>query len=298
MLYFLTVCLNPGLQKTLFFNSLNKGKVNRTEEYYLSASGKGINVSRTLKQLGQEVLHLTHAGGEFAGYLHEQTQKEKIIMITADSGSEIRICTTVIEKETQTTTEIVEESEPVDKKTESEIRRLFMENLDSAHTVIISGSKAPGYSNEIFPWMVKLAKENNRTVITDYRGRDLVNSLKYRPDIIKPNLDELRNTINIMPEYKNKNIKSVISEIAERYSTFPVITDGADEILYYKQGRTASFKPPEIRAVNTTGCGDSFTAGLALARFQGKSADDQVKEAVRCAALSAQTKLPGDILNF
>ncbi len=60
---FLTVCLNPTLQKTIVLQKLLEDEVNRTNEHFLDASRKGINVSRVLTQLGAEVIHLTQVGG-------------------------------------------------------------------------------------------------------------------------------------------------------------------------------------------------------------------------------------------
>jgi len=51
---FLTICLNPTLQKTLCFSSVVPGTVNRTGVHRLDVSGKGINVTRVLTQLGKK----------------------------------------------------------------------------------------------------------------------------------------------------------------------------------------------------------------------------------------------------
>jgi fructose-1-phosphate kinase PfkB-like protein len=60
---FLTVCLNPTIQKTLRYPSITPGTVNRTAHHRLDVSGKGINVTRVLTQLGKKVTHLTQLGG-------------------------------------------------------------------------------------------------------------------------------------------------------------------------------------------------------------------------------------------
>ncbi len=60
---FLTLCLTPTFQRTLRFSKVERGEVNRSNEYRLDASGKGINVTRVLQQLGFEATHLTHLGG-------------------------------------------------------------------------------------------------------------------------------------------------------------------------------------------------------------------------------------------
>jgi len=63
--YFLTICLNPVLQKTLVLPHLHEDRVNRCREYYFDVAGKGIFVSKVLMQLGEKTVHLTQAGGRF-----------------------------------------------------------------------------------------------------------------------------------------------------------------------------------------------------------------------------------------
>ncbi len=59
----LSVCLNPTFQITMRFPSFSVGEVNRAQEHYLDASGKGMNAARIVWQLGHESLLLTHLGG-------------------------------------------------------------------------------------------------------------------------------------------------------------------------------------------------------------------------------------------
>ena len=63
----LTLCLNPVLQKTIVFSmNLEKNCVNRAKSHLFDVSGKGVNVSRVLTQLGIPVLHITQIGGDFS----------------------------------------------------------------------------------------------------------------------------------------------------------------------------------------------------------------------------------------
>ena len=67
--YFLTICLNPVLQKTIVLPHLYEDEVNRSREYYFDAAGKGIFVSKVLMQLGEKAVHLTQAGGRFQRWI-------------------------------------------------------------------------------------------------------------------------------------------------------------------------------------------------------------------------------------
>lgn len=106
----LVVCLNPTFQKTLLFDHFQENEVNRSSMYRQDASGKGINVARIITQLGGKAMHLTHLGGARKDEMISLINKDKIELYYIEAESEIRTCTTIINKEKNTTTELVEEA--------------------------------------------------------------------------------------------------------------------------------------------------------------------------------------------
>ena len=191
---FLAVCLNPTLQKTLVFSSVRSGDVNRCLKSRLDASGKGVNVTRVLVQLGESCTHLTHAGGQFRRIFINLAQQSGVALQAIDSKSDIRFCTTMIELESDTTTELVETSERVSESTEARVRRAYTSLIKLHEFVVISGTKAAGYSEHIIPDMVMTARNQGCRVILDVQGTDLVKSLEFKPEIIKPNFSEFAAT--------------------------------------------------------------------------------------------------------
>jgi 1-phosphofructokinase/tagatose 6-phosphate kinase len=196
---FLTVCLNPTLQKTLRFPSIFPGTVNRTGVHRLDASGKGVNVTRVLTQLGKKVVHLTPLGGGLRPLFLSLCEQDGLSVQWVESESQIRFCYTLLTDADDTfpngneVTELVEEAEPVRVGTDERLLEKFDELL--AHTpglnwVIVSGTKAAGFSDTVISAMTQKAKEKGHKVILDIKGKDLIESLKYEPDIVKPNLFE------------------------------------------------------------------------------------------------------------
>jgi 1-phosphofructokinase family hexose kinase len=301
--YFLTVCLNPTLQKTIVLNRLWENEVNRSNKYYLDASGKGVNVSRVLAQLGEPVIHLTHAGGQNRELFFSLSAKDGIELRVVESNSEIRYCYTLINQEKHTTTEIVEESAPVGTGTEPRIVAEFQKLLPGSHTVIISGTKAAGYSGELYPDMVRQAKKMGKTVILDFRGEDLKRSLDYQPDIIKPNLSEFINTFlsGFSPseqEIQNEAVEQVkekMTELFRQYGIITVLTMGKHGALYMNQKQVDSMAAESIQPVNTIGCGDAFTAGLASNWRRNRDIEKAVQKGMECAKMNALLIKPGTI---
>jgi len=302
---FLTVCLNPTLQKTLHFNSIIPGTVNRTAIHRLDVSGKGINVTRVLTQLGKKAVHLTQLGGDMKPLFLSLCEQDGLTIDWAESGSQIRFCYTLLTENDGCVTELVEESELVGAETE----KLLIEKFDSLVTsdshLIVSGTKARGFSDAIIPEMVRKAKEKGMRIILDIKGNDLIECLKYEPDVIKPNLFEFASTF--APELIRNNdlmienntgkeqIKSVMLDIAQKYRCRIVLTDGSWKILAIDSRNYFEVEVTAIKAVNSIGCGDAFTAGLAAALSDGADFNVAISEGIRCGALNAGFVKPGVI---
>jgi 1-phosphofructokinase family hexose kinase len=310
----LTVCLNPTLQKTLRFSSIVPGTVNRTGTHRLDASGKGINVTRVLTQLGKKAVHLTQLGGALRPLFLSLCEKEALSVDWVDSESQIRLCYTILTENDSGITELVEESEPVAAGTEQRLLEKYDSVLGNVSRnfkfLIISGTKAEGFSDTLIPVMVRKAKENGVKVILDIKGKDLIECLQYEPYIIKPNLFEFASTFapelikdNDLADYEKKpqKIGSVLSDLVKKYGCSIILTNGSRNVLAVNSAdKTGGDKHyeidiPAVKAVNTVGCGDAFTAGLACALDDGASFDNAVSEGIRCGALNAGLLRPGVI---
>lgn len=299
---YLTICLNPVLQKTLILESLDEDRVNRSSEYYQDASGKGVNVTRVLYQLGEEALHLTHLGAGREQFL-KMAEQDGVHLRWVKSSSPIRSCYTLLSRRSRTSTEIVEEGEPVSPGTEEAVLAEFDRLIDRFGALIISGSKAPGYSDGIFPRMVRTASDKGKLTVLDFRRKDLLACLPCRPGIIKPNLTEFAETFfpGEIPAEKESDpdvldrIREKMEELYSRYSVRTILTRGSRPVLYFDGSSHGEEPVHPVTPVNTIGCGDSFTAGLASALGRGGSLAEAVREGNRCAALNACRLKPGSI---
>jgi len=303
--HFVTVCLGPTIQRTLSLPVFQAGAVNRASAVRVDASGKGVNVSRVLAQSGASVVHITHSGGERREWFLQSCIADGFRVHAPQSESPMRSCITVLDTRRAMTTELIEPAEPVAPGTENAVREAYAEALDDAHTVIISGSIAPGYEESIFPDFVRQAKERGIRVIADYRGRSLIDTIPFLPDIIKPNLQEFAATFlsgadrNVDEHADDPElIAKVVGEMQrlQKGGITPVITRGALPSVHLVSG-DAVFTPPErIVPVNTIGCGDAFTAGLALELSESGDLGKAVARGHHYAALNAMSEKPGTII--
>jgi Fructose-1-phosphate kinase and related fructose-6-phosphate kinase (PfkB) len=314
---FLTVCLNPTLQKTLRFPSIYPGTVNRTGIHRLDASGKGINVTRVLTQLGKKAVHLTQLGGVLRPLFLSLCEQDGLSVQWAESESQIRFCYTLLSDADgalpngSDVTELIEESETVGDGTEERLLEKFDDII--THTadlswVIISGTKAAGFSDAVIPTMTQRAKEKGLKIILDIKGKDLTESLKYQPDIVKPNLFEFaadfapelirNNELTAIDDSAKERIKSAVLDMAQKNKCAVILTNGSRKIIAADSDKMSGneffeIEVQSVKALNSTGCGDAFTAGLVAALGDGAGFREAISEGCRCGALNAALVRPG-----
>jgi 1-phosphofructokinase family hexose kinase len=293
------------LQKTLVLPQLLENEVNRSQEYRLDASGKGINVARVLTQLGEQATQLTQAGGRSRDLFVTLAAQDQVSVRWVDSDSEIRSCYTLLSRAAKTCTEIVEEAEPVAPDTEARVHVAYSELLRDHQVVIFSGTKAAGFSAELYPTMVREAKAAGARVILDLRGTDLLRSLEHRPDVIKPNFVEFAATflIGTMPSEHAadrqlaQRVRERMLVVAHEHGCLVVLTHGTQPTLWTEPGREVVLEAAvdRIAPTNSIGSGDAFTAGLAAALARGAAAAEAVRSGQACGRKNAARLRPGVI---
>jgi len=269
-------------------------------------SGKGINVTRVLTQLGKRAVHLTQLGGGLRPLFLSLCEKDDLSVEWVESLSQIRFCYTLLSDTDGAVTELIEESEPVYGGAEGRLLKKFNELL--IHTpnlscVIISGTKAAGFSDAIIPTMTKKAKKKGLKIILDIKGKDLTDSLEYEPDIVKPNLFEfavdfapeliINNELISIDGFAKERIKSAVLDMAQKHNCHIILTNGSRKIIAADTNEFFEIEVQPVKAVNSTGCGDAFTAGLATALEEGVNFREAITEGCRCGALNAALFRPG-----
>ena len=297
---FLAVCLNPTNQRTIRLKDFEKGEVNRAAAARTDASGKGVNVGRVLVQLGDNVRHLTHLGPGRSEFLR-LCAEDNLNVVWTESSSQIRTCITLLDSADNSTTEIVEPSEPVDAVCVADIGKKFAEQLHWTDWVILSGTKTPGYPPRLFADFCAAAAAAGKPTAADYRGEELKASLAHHPALVKINLVEFCLTFLAHLTVSEADDTAALPEVKTKLAELSsdgidyVITRGAREILCAHRGDLSSVSPPKITPMNTIGSGDAATAGIVHALAAGADLKAAVEEGARCGAANAELLKPGTI---
>lgn len=308
---FLAVCLNPTMQKTLVFDSFLVNEVNRVVEERLDASGKGVNVARVLVQSGEEAIHLTHLGGGTRAEFERLCREDGVPLAVVPCETPIRMCTTAVDRRAHTTTEMVEPTRPVSADTEAELLQRYEKLLHDVSTVIFSGSAAPGYNVDLYARMTAAARDAGAFVIADYRGAmlkaTLRNAAHQRPQVIKPNLREFAETFltgGRAAVSEHADDPDTLREVRKQMETLAregittVLTRGGNPVIALDPAAPDSLiecAPLSLTPVNTIGCGDAFTAGLAAELAGGGTLRDAIERGHAMAAMNAAQLKPGSI---
>ncbi len=286
----LTVTLNPVLDRVVEIPDFRVGKVNRVEKERIRvAGGKGINVSRVAKILGEPTLATGWLGGRTAGFIKERLKKEGIASDFVSIAGESRLNLTILDPVIPSQTHLVEKGPRI---FPSEIKKLEEKVGDlvrKARVVVFSGSVPPGVSENIYNSLIRLVyrEKENIIPILDTRGEPLKQGLQGKPFMLKPNKEEMENLMGKSLESEADLIRQVRA-LVEKYVQLVVVSRGKDKVMVMEKESLLMVSPPEINSLNTIGAGDALVGGFAVGLSRGLSLKEMSTLAVACAAASAE----------
>ena len=288
----LVLCVgpNPALQRTLWFDGLHLGEVNRAVRQRVSGGGKGTNVARILGQLGQAARLFTFTGGFTGRELLRVLDEEGLDVAAVDTGQPTRVCSTLIDTKRNQQTEIVEEAVPIDHTAVEQMEAAFEASLPAASFAVFSGTSPPGTPPDFYGRLASRASERGVPTIVDAPGPLLLKSLRSRPLLAKPNKKEL---LAALPD--EQSLESAMWRLVELGARAALVTAGPDRAYLLVEGRFYAFRPPTVQAVNPIGSGDAVAAGIALATLQGKNLIEAVRFGIACGTANALTELAGNV---
>lgn len=254
-----TVTLNPSIDYIVRLDELKTGITNRTtsEEYYIG--GKGINVSCVLAELGIKSTAL----GFVAGFTGEAIEKGlKNPKITADFISlKSGISRINIKIKAGEETEINCQGPHID---DEELLNLFdkIDNIQSGDTLILAGNIPNTLPDDVYVRIIERLRGKNVQLVIDATKKLLVNSLKYKPFLIKPNRQELSEIFEKTVRTESDVVKYA-QELQKMGAKNVLVSLGGDgALLVDEYGKLHKEGVVKGKVLNTVGSGDSMVAGF------------------------------------
>jgi len=291
----LTVTLNVAIDKLYIVDSLVQGQVIRVKDCTYNAGGKGINVSKVAKLLGEEVTATGFIGGYSGAFIRENVINaginEHFINVLGESRTSINI----LDNSSGKITELLEPGTPVSENNIHDFICSFKELVDYCEIITISGSVPRGVDQTIYSQLIKIAKDKRKKVLLDTSGILLREALTAIPYVIKPNINELKTLLGIDID----SFEEVISAAKLLHSMgidIVIVSLGKDGALVVCDEGIYRGITPEIKVVNSVGCGDSMLAAFAVGLSRGLSIVEMVKLSVAVSTANALTKETGHFI--
>ena len=267
--------LNAAIDKTIVVSSFELNKIHRPESVLALAGGKGCNVARALKTLKELPVVSGWVGG-FAGHFIETgLHQEGIETDFVHTDFESRTCTSILDREKQTMTEIYEMGEPIPQAKIDELRTHIRKIIGNYKAVTLSGSLPPGVPPDFYADVIKIAKEADVLTFLDTSGEALRKGVEAGPFLVKPNEAEARSLLDL-DDGKPLDFLPEAAGISKKYRINALLSLGADGAIAATGQDAFSVKIPKVEAMSAVGSGDCTLAGLAYGILHGLSFEESV----------------------
>jgi 1-phosphofructokinase family hexose kinase len=288
-----TLTANAAIDKTLTVPNFQTGFRHRASQSLTMPGGKGVNIARALKAVGQPVVASGLVGGRTGQQVVEGLSREGILNDFVRIAGESRTSTAVIDPTSFTQTEINEWGPAV---SEQECEA-FLDKIEylarGAHYIIMAGSLPRKMSDEFYGHVVRRIRDRKLRCLTvlDTSGDPLRLGVRGRPDFVLPNIREAEDLVG--HEFHDESDIIDATALIHQMGAQNVIvktTDGCFARLRHGRRHRAFHAgiPLLDEVVSTVGSGDAFLAGFIACHFQEMDVEDCLRYALACGAANTQ----------
>ena len=286
----ITVTLNAAIDKTLAVPNFALGRRHRAVEQASMAGGKGVNVARALKALGQPVIATGVAGGPTGTRIIEQLTAEAVLNDFVRIREESRTSTAVVDPTSGEQTEINERG-PTVSETELE---LFVDKLlylaKGAAMCVFSGSLPRGVEPGLYARLVEELDRLGVTTILDAEGEPLRLATRAEPTVVSPNEPEAEELVGheFGDDFDRVAALGSMAALGAREAIMTLPTGCLALVGPEPERRLRRVSIEPLEPVSAVGSGDAFLAGYVAARYGGQEPEDCLRFAAACGAESTQ----------
>ncbi|WP_338697838.1 1-phosphofructokinase family hexose kinase [Streptomyces sp. Q6] len=285
----LTVTLNTALDITYRVKALRPHASHRVTEVTERPGGKGLNVARVLAALGHEVTVTGFVGGATGRSLQDRLRDaEGMSDALVPVNGSTRRTVAVVDTSTGDTTQLNEPGPLISPAEWSAFQEAYEHLLRSASAVALCGSLPPGVPVGAYATLVRAARAASVPVLLDTSGEPLRRGVAARPDMVKPNADELaeltgsHEPLQAMKDARRRGAHAVVASL------------GAKGLCALTPDGEWRAPAPDRLAGNPTGAGDSAVAGLLSGHAERLPWPDRLARAVALSAATVVSPVAGE----
>ena len=251
-----TVTLNPAIDMLVSSKDFLEGKLNRTDEAKYVVGGKGINISILLNNIEKETCALGYVAGFTGEFIKNELKRRGVKEDFVETFGTTRIN---IKLTTTTETEINTASSSVDKKNIAEFLQK-LEKLSANDTVFLSGNIISGMTTYDFVKIAEIIYNSSATLVVDSNKDLVLQTLKYKPFIVKPNEFELGEMFGV--EIKTlDDILTYANKLKDLGAKNVLVSRGKDgAVLVTENNDVYTVDVAKGKIISTVAAGDSMLA--------------------------------------
>lgn len=273
--------LSPAWQQVMVFRSFRYGEVNRAAEVHWLAQGKVINAAIAAHHLGGATMALAPLGGPALAAIDRELDELGLARRWIVTQAATRVCTTILDQATETMTELIEESRPLLSSELAEFRRVYAEETAKAAAVVLTGSLPIGTPPGLYR---ELVERTPCPAVLDFRGEGLLATLDLKPTVVKPNREELSQTVCRSLD-SDDGLLEAMRSLNRRGAQWVVTTHGGRPVWVTSATDTYRLHClPVDKVVNPLGSGDTLAAAVAWAIRAGRPMVDAVRLGIAAAS--------------
>lgn len=288
-----TVTLNAALDRTVRVPNFQVGGRHRADASLSLPGGKGVNVARALKLLGQPVIATGLAGGRTGTYIIEELTSQGILNDFVRIADESRTSTAVIDPTSGLQTEINEYGPSVTPGELDVLVDKIRYLSKGADVFVLAGSLPRDVPPDYYETLLRELRRQRMVTAVDTTGPLLRAALAGEPGVVSPNVREAEEIVG-----------HEFSDEADLVAAAETLTQmGAESaLIHHEDGCVARIRASDVKGgqsyvarlprrtdvVSTVGSGDSFLAGYLSARYGRRPPEAALALAVACGAASTQ----------
>lgn len=283
----LTICPNPSVDCTIELDSLNVGKLNRTDNKVETYSGKALNVAIGVARLGESCVATGFMFENHQKTFEHVLEKEGVVHDFVLNSGSARTNYKIIDKKSMLT-EINDRGEEVGRDNQLKLIEKVRKLSENCEIAVMSGSLPKGVSPEFYGEVLSVIPERVK-VIVDAEKTNMLEAIKSRRLFMaKPNLPELEKFSGMTVRTREDMVKAA-RKYLDAGVRLVLISMGAEGAIITDGTETYYCKSASVAVNSTVGAGDSMIAACCVALTTGVPMAEMLRQAVAAGTAAVTT---------
>ena len=284
----ITVTLNPAVDQNLELERLTPGDTNRVLDSRIDPGGKGINVSRVLRELGRESLAAGLAPGSLGRFIEHSLLEQGILCDFVHTRGQTRTNLTVLDETAHETTVLSYRGPEVDPRHMQTLETRLRRFISAGDWLVVAGSIPPPIEPEAYARLIQLGRQLGAHTVLDADAEALAAGLSGQPDLVKSNHHEAARLLDTSLE-DDRSLREAAEEMRNAGAAMAIITAGSrGAVAVGEEGAWWSW-PPKTEVVSAVGAGDALLAGLLMKLEEGAGMEEALRWGTAAGAAACLT---------